>query len=447
MDSERRNIVLVTFDSLRADHCGFVNDESDLTPNLDNIARTGATFQKAVAPGPRTAISVPEFLTGEPMARYDADTDEERMASIRKHIDRNETVAERLADDGYSTAAFSANPWTSEETGIADAFETFQRVDTTDEPPLVHKPGFRLLSGTSAGTGLYYLESWWKKRKNFAQWPVFFDDIVEHVSELPEPYFVWIFLMDSHNPYLVPREDRVDNSTLGMYYGMVRGNSKFRHVERDSYLKQNLSEGVRQRVTGAYRDAVRSVDRFAGQLTDSLADDNPIFVFHADHGEALGEHDSYGHQDVLYEENIHVPVLIADTAANSTTEQSDVTEPFSLRLLPSVIQSLSENEGVDRDILDSPAIARTWNADTVALRGDRWKCILNGTEIELYDLDTDPEERADVTSKNGDLKTKFTAELEEFQDALMVVEGSDILDNIDLSTDAEERLRTLGYKN
>jgi len=447
MDSPRRNIVLVTFDSLRADHCGFINEGSDLTPNLDELGRTGTTFQTAIAPGPRTAISVPEFLTGEPMARYDTETDEERMASIYEHIDTHGTVAETLADDGYSTAVFSANPWTCEETGISDAFETFRRVDTTDKPPLVHKPGFKLLSGTSAGTGLYYLESWWKKRKNFAQWPVFFDDIVDQIEELSEPYFVWIFLMDSHNPYLVPRKDRVDNSTLGMYYGMVRGNSKFRHVKRDSYLKQNLSKGVRKRVIGAYRDAVRSVDRFAGQLTESLSDDDPMFLFHADHGEGLGEHDSYGHQNVLYEENIHVPLLIADTAADSTTDRSDVIEPFSLRLLPSLIQSLSENEGVGNELPDGPAFARTWNADTVALRDSRWKCILNASDAELYDLRTDPDEQTDVKLEYGDLEDKFTGQLNEFRDGLPVAEVSDELNSVTLSTDAEERLRTLGYKD
>lgn len=66
-----------------------------------------------------------------------------------------------------------------------------------------------------------------------------------------------------------------------------------------------------------------SADRFAGRLTDSLADDNPVFIFHADHGEALAEPDSYGHQNVLYEEGIHIPLLIGDTAADSVMEQAD----------------------------------------------------------------------------------------------------------------------------
>lgn len=446
MDSPSRNVVLVTFDSLRADHCGFVNGDSDLTPVLDELGETGTVFQTATAPGPRTATSVPEFITGEPMPRYDADTDEERMVSIRDHIERHGTIAETLAEEGYSTAVFSANPWTSEETGVADAFGTFRRVDTADEPPLVHKPGFNVLSGTTTGTGLYYLESWWKKRKNFAQWPVFFDDIVEQINNLPEPYFVWIFLMDTHNPYLVPREDRVDNSTLGMYYGMIRGNSKFRHVDRGSYLKDHLSEGVRDRVVGAYRDAVRSVDRFTGELTTSL-DDDPIFLFHGDHGEGLGEHDSYGHQNVLYEENIHVPLLVADTAADSTMERADVTEPFSLRSLPDLIESLSADEGVGDDLPDGPTLSRTWSADTVALRDTRWKCILTGSETELYDLDADPDERTGVTAEHADVAARLTDQLEEFRDGLGVADVGNASDSVTLSADAEERLRTLGYRN
>lgn len=446
MDSEQRNVVLVTFDSLRADHCGFVDGTVDLTPALDRIAQSGTTFTAAVAPGPRTAISVPEFLTGEPMARYNAETDEARMTAIRDHIDDHQTIAESLSDQGYETALFSANPWTSEETGIADAFDTFHRVDTTDEPPLVHKPGFKILSGTTAGTGLYYLESWWKKRKNFAQWPVFFDEVVDRIADLSEPYFVWLFLMDTHNPYLVPREDRVDNSTFGMYYGMIRGNSKFRHVERDSYLKQDLAPSVKRRVTAAYRDAVRSVDRFAERLTDTLDADDPVFLFHADHGEALGEHGSYGHQNVLYEENIHVPLLVADAAEDPLTRTPEVSEPFSLRLLPELIRSLSRNEKLsDPDTTQGPAFARTWHADTVALRDSRWKCILT-SETELYDIGADPLERTDLAGQHRETAERLRKQLEAFRDGLREGDDGRAGSSIDLSADTEERLRTLGYK-
>jgi arylsulfatase A-like enzyme len=227
---------------------------------------------------------------------------------------------------------------------------------------------------------------------------------------------------------------------------MLRGNSKFRHVDRGSYMKDHLPDGVRKRVVGAYRDAVRSVDRFTGELTRAL-DDDPVLLFHGDHGEGLGEHDSYGHQNVLYEENIHVPLLVADTAADSTTERADVTEPVSLRSLPDLIESLSKNEGVRADLPDGPTLSRTWSADTVALRDTRWKCLLTGSETELYDLDADPGERTDVTAEHPDLADRLTDRLEEFRDGLGDADVGEASEGITLSGDAEERLRTLGYRN
>lgn len=95
MNSLRQNVVIVTSDSLRADHCGFVSEDGELTQPLDVLGGTGTTFQAATAPGPRKVISVPEFLTGQPMARYDAETDEERMAAMRDQIERHGTTQRR----------------------------------------------------------------------------------------------------------------------------------------------------------------------------------------------------------------------------------------------------------------------------------------------------------------------------------------------------------------
>ncbi|MEF8902078.1 MAG: sulfatase-like hydrolase/transferase, partial [Halovenus sp.] len=59
-----RNIVLVSIDSLRADHCGFMGYGKETTPNLDRLAREGVVFENAIAPGPATAQSMPAIFTG-----------------------------------------------------------------------------------------------------------------------------------------------------------------------------------------------------------------------------------------------------------------------------------------------------------------------------------------------------------------------------------------------
>jgi len=102
-----QNIVMVTADSLRADHCGFIDSSSSLTPTIDRLAAEGVSYSEAIAPGPRTPSSVPVLFTGEFM------TDDEewsmadwqgRQSRIGRHMDRFRHVSERLQRRGYETA-------------------------------------------------------------------------------------------------------------------------------------------------------------------------------------------------------------------------------------------------------------------------------------------------------------------------------------------------------
>jgi len=112
-DKPNRNLVLVTVDSLRADHCGFVNSESDLTPTIDRLAKEGVSYTQAVVPGPRTPSSIPVLFTGEFMAD-DAEWSmadwQGRQYRIGEHMDRFQHLSEQLQRQGYETAAFTANP-------------------------------------------------------------------------------------------------------------------------------------------------------------------------------------------------------------------------------------------------------------------------------------------------------------------------------------------------
>ena len=82
-----RNIVLVTVDSLRADHCGFNGGDPELTPTLDDLAENGLVFENAFAPGPRTPSSMPVLMTGAfPSAQTGAFSWQSRWDRIRKHL-------------------------------------------------------------------------------------------------------------------------------------------------------------------------------------------------------------------------------------------------------------------------------------------------------------------------------------------------------------------------
>ncbi|MGM0718370.1 MAG: sulfatase [Halobacteriota archaeon] len=435
-----KNIVLVTFDSVRADHCGFLDPTSELTPNLDRLSERGVVFENAIAPGPRTPTSVPETFTGAPMAHTPADSNEDQIARIRSHMDTHETLPERLSDLGYTTAAFSANPWTSGETGFTDAFDDFRRLNEMRGQSLFRRAGLKLFSGTFAGKVVLWVDSWKEKRDHFSQWPAYIDDITSEMERLDEPSFVWIFLLDTHNPYIVGRADRVENSMLDMYYGVVRGNSKFRHGGDKSYYGDDLPESVDLRVRRAYRDAVRSADRFMSELWERVDTDDTLLLFNSDHGEAFGEHGSYGHRHDLYEENIHVPLVAWD----GEHEGERISTPISLRTLPDMLAAYA-TDGVpitDEGWTADRVISRTEGGDKVAVRDLRWKYISGATE-ELYDLERDPGERTNVAAENQSLCAERRADVEAYLETVPETVRTD--ERFELSGEAQSRLETLGY--
>ena len=85
-----RNIVAVTYDSLRADHCGHFGYERNTTPHLDQMASAGTGFQNAVAPASRTNPSMAGTFTGEPMVARDRVAD---PSYSRRHLARYGTLA------------------------------------------------------------------------------------------------------------------------------------------------------------------------------------------------------------------------------------------------------------------------------------------------------------------------------------------------------------------
>jgi arylsulfatase A-like enzyme len=282
-----------------------------------------------------------------------------------------------------------------------------------------------------------------RKTGSFSQWPVFADELFETMETLPEPYFVWVFLMDTHNPYIVPREDRVENSTLDMYYGMLRGNSQLRHSSGDSYLADDIPPGVERRIVRAYRDSVRSVDRFTGALCEHVDTDDTSVVFTADHGEAFNEHGTYGHQNALYQENVHVPLLVYE----GCDEGHVVDDPVSLRSLPELLLALGAGEGVPVESLTgSPVVSRTASGDTLAVTGRRWKYITTPDGDELYDLERDPGETENLAGE----ETDYDDVREEFEGAIeaylqRVPDAGEDEDDAELSDEVRSQLETLGY--
>lgn len=391
---------MVTVDSLRADHCGFVNPDSKLTPAIDSLADEGVSFTQAVAPGPRTPSSVPALFTGEFMTDDESWTMGDwqgRQARIGEHMRRFTHLSERLQRKGYETAAFTANPWTTRESNFDIGFDEFNEI-SAESPDISAKHLSDSMLFKLADTGIETLPGdplgWSSKKEWFSQWPGSFDLIEETISELPEPFFLWVFILDSHQPYITPRQYRKDSTAWEMYYAILR-------YWQGETADEVLSERARELIGDAYRDAVRSVDAFVDAIHGATQDRDPITVFTSDHGEAIGEHGNFGHEQTLFEENLRVPLFVHGVDASDTVE-----EQLPLQEIPELLLDVSEmGEFNPQDYTRRFAISKTENNRTRSVRTSRWKFVSDvgaGTE-QLYDLVADPDETTDVRAKYSEV--------------------------------------------
>jgi arylsulfatase len=381
----KRNVVLLTVDSLRADHCGFNGSEYDLTPKLDELADNGLVFENAFAPGPRTPSSMPVLLTGAfPPEQSGPFSWQNRWDRIRKHLSTHQTVAEYFQQQGYTTVGITTNPWTHGN-GFATGFDHYIELSADDMED--QSLGFRALEHGIDLTRFGERFDWKNAREWLVQWQNIYNQIADGIETAREnePYFLWLFLLDSHQPYIMPREYRVESNAIDIYLGTFQENRKD-HEE--------LDDRTMGRLRRSYRDSIRSTDSFVARLHEEVTDDDPVFIFHSDHGEAFGEHGKYGHKQELYDENLHVPFLV-----HGIDRSERVEDLVSLRTLPAVTSQLAEDDEFDPSQFTTDFVyATTEDTGKWAVRDKYWK-LIGGEDQSLFDLWKDPEEQTNSVTE------------------------------------------------
>jgi arylsulfatase len=354
---------------MRADRCGFTEGErgaaSNMTATRDSSANESVVVENAIAPGPATPASMPATFTGQyPVPREEAGSElQRRRERIRTHMTARETLPERLRARGYTTGAFTPNPFTSRYFGFDQGFDHFEDFMDETQRGRIYDTVFRgFLQGDTSRSLVRVLVNLYQREEVFKPWEAFVGDIESFVERTPEPYFLWVFLMDAHNPYLAPREYRSQPR-----WAEFHANYRF---WRESH-ETPFSDDVHERLVRAYDDAVGYVDAFVARLKSAVGDRTAIVV-HGDHGEAFGEHGSYGHGPHLWEENVHVPLLV-----HGTGQSGRIDRPVSLRRLPDLLARVATDREL-RDVASPMVYSRTFDAETELLRGRSWRCLLDG---------------------------------------------------------------------
>jgi len=381
---------------------------------------------------------MPEVFTGEFLSNpvYDDPDWQKRVTRVADHVKEHRTCAEAMSEQGYSTAGISANPWTTSHAAFSSGFDRFIESGKSSKGSLTK----RIPSG-KVESMVNYASMWWNNSGYFSYWPEYYDDIISLKSELDEPYFLWVFLMDTHNPYITPREYREELSGYQMYKTAIRGNRVLGGSEQRSQLDPNMSEEFNNRVREAYRDSVRSVDSFVKELWSDVIDDEPVIVFHADHGEAFGEHGTYGHRKQLYRENLTVPLFVYHGNGSQKIEQ-----PVSLRRVFDIVTNSKEDVTTDiSELTSSSVFSKTEDHSKFALTNNEWTYIYSSEGEELYYLPKDPNQQNNVVQEMPEKRREFC---ENIRTHIERLSSKDTTNTISVDDEnVKDRLSSLGYLN
>lgn len=449
-----RDIVLVTVDSLRADHVGWHGYPRETTPNLSRRAESARTFSNAFSHACSTRPSFPSILTSSYPLMYGGF---ERLSEERTPI------AEVLDEAGYATAGFHSNLYLAADFNYDRGFDEF--FDSKSDPSALAKlrqaVKTRLDDDGYVYSVLQRLFNATEKRTGIELGSAYVDaaDITDRAiswarSETDSPRFLWVHYMDVHHPYVPPAEyqqrfrDRPisDRDAVQLRRKMLESPDEITDEELDALVDLYDAEI-------AYVDA--EVDRLIETLRTEW-DDDPIVTFTADHGEEFLDHGGFSHSATFYDEVLHVPLFIDDG-----TEGGECDDLVGLLDLAPTLTRYADVDSPDNFHGESLSEAGTndWNRSEVIAEwadfdaGDRrfgirttdWKYVReeDGNE-RLYDLEADPREKNDLAAEEPAALGELRARLEDH--VSLIDETADDFETVDMDEEVRQRLRDLGYQ-
>jgi arylsulfatase A-like enzyme len=283
------NVLLISLDTLRADHCGCYGYDRDTSPNLDQFAGEGVLFENATAASSWTIPSHMSLFTSLYPSTHG-------VGSIEKCLgDAVPTMAEVLLAHGYTTAAFVTGPALNHTMGINRGFESYD--DFT----------VRMMCDTNL------FEDLDAKSADLNQVPT--NHVITNLGaawlrkNAGERFFLFLHYWDCHFDYVppAPYSRRFDPD----YRGAENGRDM---VRRQEELEEDASPEVKKHLMALYDGEVAHTDAHLGKVLKALDDLNlserTLVVVFSDHGEGFWEHGKLCHGYGLQEELLHVVLLM-----------------------------------------------------------------------------------------------------------------------------------------
>lgn len=435
------NLVLITLDTTRADRLGPYGRPDARTPALDALARESVVYERAYATSSWTLPSHASLFTGLLPMQHGAQAVAGGPAEILGYGVRPlgegfTTLAEILAADGYRTAAVVGGPALRRELGLAQGFEVYR--DDLDGPfeKLIGKRGAEV-----ADRALSLL-------RDFGS----------------DPFFLFVNFYDPHAPYdpPPPASQGVPEAETKRVVSAVIAHFAAGHGAQGGGLDSS-HEGDLRRLLEGYDAEIRYMDAQLERLLAALRAtprwEETLVAVTADHGESFGEHAYVSHGAHLYEDNVHVPLIVrfpGDAGAGTR-----IAEPVSNR---AIFGALLEAAGLSPpakaprlDAAGAPVVTEVRRSDAnVRLFGSHFDRDLHAIyappykliedtrgRVELFDVEADPGELRNLAGAEPERVEALRRRLARIRDEHPPRFDRDA--RAELSDETEEALRALGY--
>lgn len=417
----RRGVLLITLDTVRADHLSCYGYPVSTTPFLDSLAAKGVRFEQAVAVSSNTPVSHASILTGlyppHNGVRFIHGFDALRLANGVP------TMASLFAKAGYSTAGFvSAFPLVADRYGLNRGFWEYDDGVIKNRDTAITADGFvAIKENQRAGD---------ETIARFLAWLT---------REKPRRFLAWIHLFDAHDSILKPPQSFAE---------------EFEKRER-------RSEGERRRhwnydLEIAYMDEL--LRRLSVDIDRLFPWDHIQVVVVADHGEGLGEHGYERHTLRIYQEQLHVPLIFAGPGIPEGVRVGDRVS--AIDIMPTLldldgIAAGRQMDGVSlTSLMKGQRRSEVCYAEALAPLSVRQEALFaiirDGQKLlyapqtgryELYDLARDPHEISNMygTARGEGIFPGLWAALKKYPLSI------DFKREKPLTPEDEQKLRSLGY--
>jgi len=403
------NVLVISFDALRADALGCYGSKLGATPNIDAFAREAVVFSQAHSAAQATPTSFAATFTGKLPFR----------SFIGWKMVNGQTIASVFKRAGYSTSLIATNGFVNDEKGFAQGFDYFENDTSTGDEEMLPK-------------------------------------VLEQIaSKKNDKFFAWFHFISPHAPY--------DYREMAKKFYDPEYNGRFKNRVPSKYTLENGDEIkiVRQLYDGEVYYADYLFEKVIGEIKKNGLEQNTIIILTSDHGEEFLDHGGIEHNN-LFEEVIRVPLIIKHPKA----VRSGVTDLAyeNIDLLPTLAGLLQleydkKIDGVDIGMVGHKmrpqlAVAMTNQYKMeLSVRVDFNKLIQSCTPEKkeaLFNLTTDQKELIDVLKQQRTIAASLDKELKTIvgsedpcQLITKAVQGISPEEN--LSKEQIKRLKTLGY--